>query len=179
MWRSVAEKLAFEPEDGLSVLVIGSIRVYRKAGYYQIDVHRMEPCGRGALSLAFERLVKRLEKEGLFDPGHKVPIPASIRRLGVVTSKRGAAFHDIVRVTLSRAPETDIVIADVPVQGETAAPRIAAAIRAMNEWNGVDCLIVGRGGGSVEDLWPFNEEVVVRAIYDSEIPVISAVGHEG
>jgi exodeoxyribonuclease VII large subunit len=178
MWRQTMGRLAFEPEDGLSVLVIASIRVYRKAGYYQLDIHRMEPRGRGALAVAFEQLRKRLEAEGLFDPAHKIPLPASIRRLGVVTSKRGAALRDIVRVTASRSPQTDIVVVDVPVQGDAAAPKIAAAIRGLNARGGVDCMIVGRGGGSAEDLWPFNEEIVARAIYESEIAVISAVGHE-
>ena len=178
LWRSAAEKLAFSPEDGLSVLAIASIRVYRKAGYYQLDIHRMEPRGKGALFVAFEQLKKKLEKEGLFDPGHKRPLPPSVRRVGVVTSKQGAAIRDIVRVVASRAPQTDLVLVDVPVQGETAAPKIAAAIRGLNAYAAVDCIIAGRGGGSAEDLWPFNEEIVARAIYDSEIAVISAVGHE-
>jgi exodeoxyribonuclease VII large subunit len=178
LWRSSAEKLAFVPDNGLSVTAIASIRVYRKAGYYQLDIHRMEPRGKGALFVAFEQLKRKLEREGLFDPAHKRPLPASIRRLGIVTSKQGAALRDIVRVTVSRAPQTDIVLIDVPVQGETAAPKIAAAINDMNAYAGVDCIIVGRGGGSAEDLWPFNEEIVARAIYDSQIAVISAVGHE-
>jgi exodeoxyribonuclease VII large subunit len=178
LWRNVAEKLAFAPEDGLSVIVIASIRVFRKAGYYQLDIHRMEPRGKGALFIAFEQLKKKLEQEGLFDPAHKRPLPPSIRRIGVVTSKQGAAIRDIVRVTASRAPQTDIVLADVPVQGETAAPKIAAAIREFNAYGAVDCIIAGRGGGSAEDLWPFNEEIVARAIYESKIAVISAVGHE-
>jgi exodeoxyribonuclease VII large subunit len=179
LWRSTAEKLTgFVPEDGIFVSAIASIRVYRKSGYYQLDIHRMEPLGKGALFAAYERLKKKLEKEGLFDPAHKRPLPPSVRRLGVVTSKQGAAIRDIVRVTASRAPQTDIVLMDVPVQGETAAPKIAAALRAMNEYGQVDCIITGRGGGSAEDLWAWNEEVVARAIYDSEIPVIAAVGHE-
>ena len=180
LWRSTAEKLAggFAPEDGLSVSAIASIRVYRKSGYYQLDIYRMEPLGKGALYAAFEQLKKKLEEEGLFDPAHKRPLPPSIRRIGVVTSKQGAAIRDIVRVVASRAPQTDIVLMDVPVQGETAAPKIAAALQAMNEYAKVDCIIAGRGGGSAEDLWPFNEEIVARAIYYSEIAVISAVGHE-
>jgi exodeoxyribonuclease VII large subunit len=180
LWRSTAEKLAggFAPEDGLAVSAIASIRVYRKSGYYQLDIHRMEPLGKGALYAAFEQLKKKLDAEGLFDPAHKRPLPPSIRRLGVVTSKQGAVIRDIVRVTASRAPQTDIVLMDVPVQGATAAPKIAAAIRAMNEYSDIDCIITGRGGGTAEDLWPFNEEIVARAIYDSEIAVISAVGHE-
>jgi exodeoxyribonuclease VII large subunit len=178
MWRQSLYKLDFEPEDGLSVLVIASIKVYRKSGYYQLDCHRMEPLGRGAHAIAFEKLKKRLEKEGLFDPAHKIPLPASIQRVGVVTSLQGAAIRDIVRVIASRAPRIHITIVDVPVQGEAAAPRIAQAIRDLNSHNNVDCIIVGRGGGSIEDLWPFNEETVARVIFDSKIPVISAVGHE-
>jgi exodeoxyribonuclease VII large subunit len=178
MWRQSLLKLDYEPEDGISVLVIASIKVYRKSGYYQLDCHRMEPLGRGAHAIAFEKLKKRLEQEGLFDPAKKIPLPASIGRIGVVTSLQGAAIRDIVRVIASRAPQIDITIADVPVLGETAAPRIARAIRDLNVWGKVDCIIIGRGGGSVEDLWPFNEEVVARAIYDSEIAVVSAVGHE-
>jgi exodeoxyribonuclease VII large subunit len=182
MWRQTVSRLSFEPEDGLAVLAIATIKIYRKAGYYQLDIHRMEPRGKGALFLAFERLKKKLEKEGLFDTAHKVPLPASVRRLGVITSKQGAAIRDIVRVVSSRAPQTEIVLIDVPVQGEAAAPRIAAAISDMNAFSrsggDIDCIIVGRGGGSAEDLWPFNEEIVARAIYDSDLPVISAVGHE-
>jgi exodeoxyribonuclease VII large subunit len=178
LWQRAAALLPFTPEDGLTVLVIATVRVYRKAGYYQLDIHRMEPRGKGALYLAFEQLTKRLEKEGLFDPEHKKPLPLSINRLGIVTSKQGAAIRDIVKVVASRAPHMDIVLVDVPVQGEAAAPKIAAGLAALNEWAMVDTIIVGRGGGSAEDLWPFNEEVVARAIYASEIPVISAVGHE-
>jgi exodeoxyribonuclease VII large subunit len=180
LWRSTAEKLAggFTPEDGIAVSAIASIRVYRKSGYYQLDIHRMEPLGKGALYAAFEQLKKKLAQEGLFDQAHKRPLPASIRRIGVVTSKQGAAIHDIVRVTATRSPQTDIVLMDVPVQGETAAPKIADAIRAMNEHGRVDCIIAGRGGGSAEDLRAWNDEVVARAIYDSKIAVISAVGHE-
>ncbi len=178
LWRSAAVELPFTPEDGLAVLVIATVRVYRKAGYYQLDIHRMEPRGKGALFLAFEQLTKRLEKEGLFDPDHKKPLPLTITRLGVVTSKQGAAIRDIVKVVASRAPHMDIVLVDVPVQGEAAAAKIASGLAVLNERAGVDAIIVGRGGGSVEDLWPFNEEVVARAIYASKIPVISAVGHE-
>lgn len=178
LWRNAVEKLVFAPDNGLSVTVIASIRVYRKAGYYQLDVHRMEPRGKGALALAFEQLRKKLEQEGLFDPAHKRPLPASVRRLGVVTSKQGAAIHDIVRVVASRAPQTDIVLVDVPVQGEGAAEKIAEGIRRLDAWGGVDCIIAGRGGGSAEDLQAWNEEIVARALYECETAVISAVGHE-
>jgi hypothetical protein len=155
MWRQNLIKLDYEPEDGLSVLIIASIKVYRKAGYYQLDCHRMEPRGKGALALAFEKLKKRLENDGLFDPAHKIPLPASIRRLGVITSKQGAVIHDIARVIASRSPHIDIVLIDVPVQGATAAPRIAQAIRDLNTRTDIDCMIVGRGGGSAEDLQRF------------------------
>jgi exodeoxyribonuclease VII large subunit len=178
IWRQSLSRLRFSPEEGMAVFAIATVKVYRSGGYYQLDIHRLEPRGKGAILLAFEQLKKKLEQRGLFDPAHKRELPESIGRIGVVTSKQGAAIRDIVRVVSSRAPETDIVLVDVPVQGESAAPKIAAAIRDLNAYGKVDCIIVGRGGGSVEDLQPFNEEVVAQAIYDSEIPVISAVGHE-
>lgn len=178
IWRSAAVQIKCKPEDGMAVMAIGSIRVYQKGGYYQLDIHRMQEVGSGALNAAFEKLKNRLQKEGLFDPEHKKPLPETIRRIGVITSKRGAAFKDILRVATSRSTQVEIVLIDVLVQGEKAAPEIAKAIRTMNEYNNVDCLITGRGGGSIEDLWAFNEEIVARAIYDSRIPVISAVGHE-
>jgi exodeoxyribonuclease VII large subunit len=178
MWKTTASQLNFKPQDGTAVMAVASIRVYQKGGYYQLDVHRMQPLGSGALHLAFEKLKQKLEKEGLFDISFKKPLPVSVTTLGVITSKQGAAIHDIVRVISSRAPQTDIVLIDVPVQGIKAAPEIANAITRMNEYGKVDCLIVGRGGGSIEDLWAFNEEIVARAIFDSQIPVISAIGHE-
>jgi exodeoxyribonuclease VII large subunit len=178
LWRTSAAQLTFRPEDGMAVLAVASIRVYAKGGYYQLDVHRMQPLGAGALFLAYEKLRKRLESEGLFDVSFKKPLPSSVKTLGVITSAKGAVIRDIARVVLSRAPQTDILLIDVPVQGEKAASEIAKAIRRMNEYGTVDCMIVGRGGGSIEDLWAFNEEIVARAIFDSIIPVISAVGHE-
>ncbi|MDR2591410.1 MAG: exodeoxyribonuclease VII large subunit [Chitinispirillales bacterium] len=178
MWKSAAVKLNFNPSDGMAVFAIASIGVYEKAGYYQLSVHRLMPAGAGAQSLAFERLKAKLLKEGLFDEARKRPLPRSVSTLGVVTSKNGAALWDIVRVAAKRAPQTDIVVADTPVQGDTAAEKIARAIRMMNDFGGIDVMIVGRGGGSAEDLSAFNEEAVARAIYDSEIPIISAVGHE-
>jgi exodeoxyribonuclease VII large subunit len=178
LWRTSAGQLTFKPEDGMAVLAIASIRVYAKGGYYQLDVHRMQPLGAGALFLAYEKLRKRLESEGLFDPSFKKPLPSSVKTLGVITSAQGAVIRDIARVVLSRSPQTDILLINVPVQGEKAAPEIAKAIRCMNDYGMVDCMIVGRGGGSIEDLCAFNEEIVARAIFDSTIPVISAVGHE-
>lgn len=178
MWKSNTPQLAFVPEDGVAVMAIASIRVYQKGGYYQLDVHKMQPLGSGALHIAFEKLKAKLEKEGLFDPSFKKPLPESVRTIGVITSKQGAAIRDIIRVVASRAPQTEVVLIDVPVQGEKAASEIAAAIRRMNEYKQVECIIVGRGGGSIEDLWAFNEEIVARAIFSSDIPIISAVGHE-
>ncbi|NLE01559.1 MAG: exodeoxyribonuclease VII large subunit [Fibrobacter sp.] len=178
IWKSSAAQLKFKPRDGDAIMAIASIRVYQKGGYYQLDIHRMQALGDGALYAAFEKLKAKLEKEGLFDPCHKKPLPVSVNRVGIITSKRGAALRDIIRVIASRSPQTDIVLIDVQVQGEKAAPEIAAAIRQMNEYGNVDCIITGRGGGSIEDLWAFNEEIVARAIYESGIPVISAVGHE-
>jgi exodeoxyribonuclease VII large subunit len=138
----------------------------------------MQEIGNGALNAAFEKLKLRLQKEGLFAQDHKKPLPETIGRIGVITSKRGAAFKDILRVATSRSMQVEIVLIDVLVQGEKAAQDIAQALRTMNQYKNVDCIIVGRGGGSIEDLWAFNEEVVARAIYDSKIPIISAVGHE-
>jgi len=178
MWKSAAVKLNFNPSDGIAVFAIASIGVYEKAGYYQLNVHRLMPAGIGAQSVAFEKLKEKLSKEGLFDPSRKRPLPHSVSTLGVVTSKNGAALWDIVRVAAKRAPQTNIVVIDTPVQGDTAGEKIAKSIRMMNDFGGIDVMIVGRGGGAAEDLYAFNEEVVARAIYDSKIPVISAVGHE-
>ncbi len=178
MWRSTARKHDFEPEDGLAVTVIASIRVYRKGGYYQLDIHRMQPSGIGALYAAFEKLRTRLEAEGLFDLAHKKPLPETVKTLGVVTAKTGAAIRDIIRVVSKRSPQTDILLRSVPVQGDEAPAAIITAIEELNDYGTVDCIIVGRGGGSVEDLWAFNNEGVVRAIFASHIPIISAVGHE-
>ncbi|HEX2960068.1 MAG TPA: exodeoxyribonuclease VII large subunit [Chitinispirillaceae bacterium] len=178
VWRTALPQIKCKPEDGMAVMAIASVRVYQKGGYYQLDIHKMQEIGSGALNAAFEKLKQRLQKEGLFDQEHKKQLPESIRRIGVITSKRGAAFKDILRVASSRSSQVEIVLIDVLVQGEKAAQDIAQALQQMNHYNAVDCIIVGRGGGSIEDLWAFNEEVVARAIYDSQIPVISAVGHE-
>jgi exodeoxyribonuclease VII large subunit len=178
IWKQSAAGLKFTPADGMQVLVIASIRVYQKGGYYQLDIHRIQPAGLGALYAAFIALKEKLEKEGLFDPARKRPIPATVDTLGVVTSKRGAALFDIVKVTRSRSPRTNIVVIDVPVQGDAAPPKIVQAIADLNRHAKADVIIVGRGGGSIEDLWAFNDESVARAIAASKIPVISAVGHE-
>jgi exodeoxyribonuclease VII large subunit len=178
IWKQTAAGLKFAPVDGMQVLVIASIRVYQKGGYYQLDIHRMQPAGLGALFAAFTALKEKLEKEGLFDAARKRQIPATVDTLGVITSKRGAALFDIVKVVRSRSPRTTIVVIDVPVQGDAAPPAIVQALADMNRHAKADVIIVGRGGGSIEDLWAFNDESVVRAIAASEIPVISAVGHE-
>ena len=178
MFKGNAQFLRFTPEDGLSVLVRGSISLYERDGSYQLYVTVMQPEGIGALALAYEQLKRRLAAEGLFDPDHKRPIPPFPQRIGVVTSLSGAALRDIVNVLSRRYPIGTLVVADAVVQGKEAAPSIVAAIQRMNRQRACDVLIVGRGGGSLEDLWAFNEEPVVRAVYESTIPVISAVGHE-
>lgn len=178
MWRSRVANLTFQPEDGMKVIARGSITVYPPRGNYQLDVEQIQPIGLGELQLAFERLKQKLDAEGLFDAEHKKPIPEYPERIGLVTSETGAALQDILSVLSRRHPSVEVVLAPVRVQGVGAAGEIADAIKQMNQYGGIDVLIVGRGGGSLEDLWAFNEEVVARAIYASKIPVISAVGHE-
>ena len=170
--------LKFRPEDGLKVSVRGSVSVYEARGEYQVYVESMEPVGRGALQLAFEQLKKRLEAEGLFDAKYKKTLPLLPRRIGLVTSPTGAAVRDVVRILRRRFSNVHLTLFPVRVQGEGAAAEIAKAIKYFNQQELADVLIVGRGGGSMEDLWAFNEEVVARAIFDSTIPVISGVGHE-
>ncbi len=178
IFRSAASRMRFVPEDGISIILYGKLTTYEPQSIYQIQGTRMEPLGVGALQLAFEQLKQRLDEEGLFDEAHKKPIPVIPHRVGVITSPTGAAIRDILNVTERRFSSVSILLHPARVQGEGAAREIAAAIDTMNKIGGVDVLIVGRGGGSVEDLWAFNEEVVARSIYASEIPVISAVGHE-
>jgi exodeoxyribonuclease VII large subunit len=180
-WRSSLSRIKFEPENGLAVIAKGHIEVYSPHGKYQFYADSMQPAGVGALQLAFEQMVKRLREQGLFDEVHKKPLPAYPERIGILTSESGAAVHDIKDSIHNRWPPAKLFLYPVPVQGETAAGEIAAAIRNINRRNKtlkLDILIVGRGGGSLEDLWAFNEEVLARAIFDSKIPVISAVGHE-
>ena len=177
-FRGVAGSLRFDIEDGLQIVVRGEVTVYEPRGDYQIIVGHAEPKGIGALQLAFEQLKARLADEGLFDPERKVPLPALPARIGVVTSPTGAAFRDILNVIGRRFPKVSIVLAPAKVQGEGAAEEIARGIRMLNGLGDIDVMIVGRGGGSLEDLWAFNEEVVARAIAGSSVPVISAVGHE-
>jgi exodeoxyribonuclease VII large subunit len=178
MFRSQHRRLSFLPEDGLNVLCQARVSVYEPRGEYQLLVDAMEPRGVGALQLAYEQLKGRLEAEGLFDPEYKKPIPFLTQRLGVVTSATGAAIRDIIRVVRERYSNLEIYLYPAKVQGEGAAAEIAKGIETFNDEFPVDVLIVGRGGGSWEDLWAFNEEVTVRAIFRSRIPVISAVGHE-
>jgi exodeoxyribonuclease VII large subunit len=178
LFKSEASRMRFIPEDGISVVLFGELTVYEPRGEYQIVVKRIEPLGLGALQLAFEQLKKRLEAEGLFDESHKKPIPLVPQRVGVVTSSTGAAIKDILNVMGRRFSNVSVLLYPVRVQGESAPQEIAEAIKVMNDLGNLDVLIVGRGGGSVEDLWAFNEEIVARSIYASEIPVISAVGHE-
>ncbi len=170
--------IKFRPEDGLQMTVRGSISVYEQRGEYQIYVENLEPIGLGALQLAFEQLKKRLEAEGLFDPARKKPLPLLPSRIGIITSPKGAAVRDVVRILTRRFPNVHLTVYPVRVQGEGAAEEIVKALKFFNAKKIVDVLILARGGGSMEDLWAFNEEIVARAIFASEIPVISGVGHE-
>lgn len=178
MFRAANRGLKFRPEDGLTVLVRASLGVYEPRGEYQLYVEHMEPKGLGALQLAFEQLKARLAAEGLFDEARKRPIPRLPRRIGIVTSPSGAAIRDMLNIIDRRFANVEILIYPARVQGEEAAGEIAAGIEVLNARGDLDVLIVGRGGGSIEDLWAFNEEVVARAIAASKVPVISAVGHE-
>lgn len=178
MFRAQAARLRFRPEDGMRVLGRGRISLYEKSGQYQFYCDDLQPDGVGTLAVAFEQRREKLQREGLFDPARKKELPACPMRVGIVTSPTGAALQDMLHVTARRFPLAKIVFAPVLVQGEGAAEQIAQAIRRMNERQAADVLLVGRGGGSAEDLWAFNEEIVVRAIAASRIPVISAVGHE-
>ncbi len=179
MFKWDARKYSLELQDGVQVRVWGSLDVYAKSGRYQIVVKKVEALSKGNLYLEFEKLKQKLEKEGLFAPEHKKEIPAYPQRIGVVTSPTGAAVRDILSVLKRRNPHLEVFIAPVLVQGDEAAPQIAQAIEDLNKFTpALDVLLVGRGGGSLEDLWAFNEEMVARAIFKSNIPVISCVGHE-
>jgi exodeoxyribonuclease VII large subunit len=177
MFRGRLARLRFEPESGLAVVAGGTVTVYEKRGNYQIVCDEMHPKGLGALQLAFEQLKARLQEEGLFDEAHKKRLPALPRRIGVVTSPAGAAIRDILNVIHRRFANVHVLLAPARVQGDGAAAEIVAGIRMLDAY-GVDVMIVGRGGGSLEDLWAFNEEPVVRAVFEARTPVISAVGHE-
>jgi len=178
MFSRANKDIKFKIEDGLKVICFGKIDVYPPRGQYQLIVERIEPKGIGAQQLAFEQLKNRLFKEGLFDPAHKKVLALMPFRLGIVTSSAGAAIRDILQILKKGAPCIDVVIRSVRVQGESAAGEIAWAVEDFNAFKRVDVIIISRGGGSVEDLWSFNEEAVARAIYNSKIPTISAVGHQ-
>lgn len=178
MFKSYTTHLSFMPKDGMKVMVLGSVAVFERDGVYQIYAKAMKEDGLGSLYTAYEELKKKLEREGLFAEEHKKKITFMPKTIGVLTSNTGAVIRDIINVSTRRNPGVHIRLYPVPVQGPGAAEKIAEGIKFMNENKLADVLIIGRGGGSLEDLWPFNEEIVARAIYDSELPIISAVGHE-
>lgn len=178
MWRNAAQRLRFQLQDGLEVIATGPLEVYPARGQYQIIVQQMQPKGLGALELALRQLQQKLSAEGLFDPARKRPLPTFPRRLALVTSPTGAAVRDLIQVITRRWPLVQLVVVPVAVQGEGAAAEIAEGLRQAARIPDIDVIITGRGGGSLEDLWAFNEEVVARAIAASPIPVVSAVGHE-
>lgn len=178
MFKSDFVRLKFKPKDGMKVEIEGRLSVYEARGQYQIVVSKMREAGLGELFRKFHELKEKLAKEGLFDPAKKKPLPFLPQKIGVVTSPTGAAIRDILNIITRRFSNLEVIIYPVKVQGEWAAGEIAYAIRRFNELKLVEVIIMGRGGGSIEDLWAFNEEIVARAIYDSEIPIISAVGHE-
>lgn len=178
MFRSAASKLRFRPESGMRVTAWGRVAVYPRDGAYQLYCEGLMPEGAGDLQVAYEQLKAKLAEEGLFDPAHKKPIPRYPERIAVITSSAGAAVHDIIRVLRKRWPVAKVLLLPVRVQGVEAPPEIAGALRYANKYRVADVIITGRGGGSIEDLWAFNDERVARAIYASELPVISAVGHE-
>ena len=178
MFKTSTATLKFMPKDGMKVLVLGSVSVFERDGVYQIYCKAMQEDGMGSLHEEFERLKNKLEQEGLFEQERKKKIPIMPKIIGVLTSKTGSVIRDIINVSTRRNPNVYLRLLPVPVQGEGAAEKIAKAISTMNEQNLADVIIIARGGGSLEDLWPFNEEIVARAIAESEIPVISAVGHE-
>lgn len=178
MFKTANMRLKFMPENSMNVIIKGRVSVFERDGQYQLYIDDMQPDGMGAFSLAFEQLKKKLASEGLFEEANKKPIPAFPQRVGVVTSPTGAAIRDIINVISRRFPLAELILCPVAVQGDYAAPQIKEAIEVFNAENAADVLIVGRGGGSVEELWAFNEEIVARAVAASKIPVISAVGHE-
>ncbi|MCW8806236.1 MAG: exodeoxyribonuclease VII large subunit [Ignavibacteriaceae bacterium] len=178
MWKGFNQYVFFTPQDGMKILVNGKLTVYPPRGSYQLDVRSMKPAGLGELQEAFEKLKKKLESEGLFDEKFKKPIPVFPNKIGIVTAIDGAAFRDLISVAKRRFPLAEIVIAPARVQGSGAAESVVKAIKQMNDHSDINVIIVSRGGGSIEDLWAFNEEIVARAIFKSKIPIISGVGHE-
>jgi len=178
MWKGFNQYVFFTPQDGMKIIVNGRITVYPPRGSYQLDIRSMKPAGLGELQEAFEKLKKKLDSEGLFDEKYKKPIPIFPSKIGVVTAIDGAAFRDLISVAGRRFPLAEIVIAPARVQGSGSAESIVNSIQLLNQYPDIDVIIVARGGGSIEDLWAFNEEIVARAIFKSKIPVISGVGHE-
>lgn len=178
MFKSYTSNLKFIPKDGMKVIILGTVSVFERDGVYQIYCKAMQEDGMGSLHLAYEELKNKLEKEGLFNKDHKKEIPKMPKCIGVLTSNTGSVIRDIINVSTRRNPNVYIKLLPVPVQGPTASEKIVQAIEEMNENKMADVIIIARGGGSLEDLWPFNEENVARAIYNSELPIISAVGHE-
>ena len=178
LWEESVAALRFRLEDGQKVLLLAEVTLYPQRGQFQLIVQQVRPSGIGELELAFQQLRERLEREGLFDPARKRPLPARPFRVGVVTSRQAAALHDFLQITGRRNPALRILIAPARVQGEGAAAEIVAALQALQRVPGLDCIVLTRGGGSLEDLWPFNEEIVARAVAASRLPVVSAVGHE-
>lgn len=178
MFRSAASRVRFEIENGMRVIIRGSVSVYERDGVYQLYVDDIAPDGEGALNLAFEQLKKKLSQVGMFDESHKKPIPKYPEHVGVITSETGAALHDIISVLTRRYPLAQIVFEPVQVQGDAAAGQISQAIKKLDDEKSCDVIIIGRGGGSIEDLWAFNEEIVANAVYYCNTPIISAVGHE-
>ena len=178
MFRGYADSVPFQPENGMSVIVSGSVSLYERDGSYQFYATDMQPDGAGSLHLAFEQIKEKLSREGLFNPQRKRPLPAFPERIGIVTSEGAAALQDMLHILSRRYPVATVVLFPAQVQGESAAAMIAAGIRTLNARKACDVIIVGRGGGSIEDLWAFNDESLARTIAASEIPVVSAVGHE-
>ncbi len=178
IWSGIYQKLGFDLEEGMKINVIGRVQLYEPSGSYSIIIEKAEPDGVGALAIQFEQLKKKLTEEGLFQERFKQPLPQFSKRIGVVTSRSGAVIRDIITTVSRRFPGVDILLYPTKVQGEGAAEEIARNIARANQRDDLDLLIIGRGGGSIEDLWAFNEEIVVRAIFESRLPVISSVGHE-
>ncbi len=179
IWRSTASRMPFDLEEGLEVIATGEIDVYPPRGAYQFIMREIHPCGLGSLQLAFKQLVEKLRKEGLFDSRHKKPLPPFPEKIGIITSGTGAAVRDMMRIIRRRWPLAALYILPRPVQGKGAGQKIAEAVELLNQQRpDLDLIILGRGGGSLEDLWPFNEECLARAIFKSQLPIVSAVGHE-
>ena len=178
MFRSYAQKVPFDLQNGMKVICRGRVAVYERDGVYQLYIDQIQPDGVGALKIAFDQMTKRLQDEGLFDEAHKKPIPRYPSRIAVITSPTGAAIQDILNILGRRMPAVEVLMYPVLVQGEFAAEQLRAAVKAVNDDKSADVIVIGRGGGSIEDLWAFNDEQLARAIYASVIPVISAVGHE-